>query len=192
YRTRSAPPRAPPAHPRSPSPTRAPAARAAPSAHAHPACPRVRRGLPVPARHPQPARVARGPPPFGARVRSGVPKVDFMGVTVDTGRAQGTAESGRRPGRSVLSRVPQGFAVFFALLGALCVLLAVVPPLRTALRPLVDVLELLLVPVSANLAYAVFLFLLAAATAARKKIAWWLVVVYLALLLLADVLGMAA
>jgi len=115
-----------------------------------------------------------------------------MGVTVDTGRAQGTAESGRRPGRSVLSRVPQGFAVFFALLGALCVLLAVVPPLRTALRPLVDVLELLLVPVSANLAYAVFLFLLAAATAARKKIAWWLVVVYLALLLLADVLGMAA
>jgi hypothetical protein len=46
-------------------------------------------------------------------------------------------------------------------------------------------------PISANLAYAVFLCLLAGATAARKKIAWWLVVVYLGLLVLADALGVA-
>ncbi|MEV8592542.1 bifunctional lysylphosphatidylglycerol synthetase/lysine--tRNA ligase LysX [Streptomyces sp. NPDC052012] len=115
-----------------------------------------------------------------------------MSATVDAGRVQDTSGPVRRRERAVLGRVPQGFAVFFALLGALSALLALVPSLRTLLRPVVDVLELLLVPVSANLAYAVFLFLLAAATGARKKVAWWLVVVYLALLLLADVLGMAA
>ena len=43
-------------------------------------------------------------------------------------------------------------------------------------------------PVSANLAYAVFLLLLAAAIGARKKVAWWLVVIYLGLLFLLDVL----
>ncbi|WP_309094317.1 bifunctional lysylphosphatidylglycerol synthetase/lysine--tRNA ligase LysX [Streptomyces sp.] len=91
----------------------------------------------------------------------------------------------------LLGRVPQGFAVVLGALGLLCALLALVPPLRSGLRPLVRFLDLLLVPVSANLAYAVFLFLLAAATAARKKIAWWLVVVYLGLLVLTDVLGMA-
>ncbi|MEU3949524.1 bifunctional lysylphosphatidylglycerol synthetase/lysine--tRNA ligase LysX [Streptomyces sp. NPDC029526] len=114
-----------------------------------------------------------------------------MSATVDTGTGRDTQAPIRRPGRLFPGRVPQVFAVFFAALGALCVLLAVIPPLRTGLRPLTDVLELLLVPVSANLAYAVFLFLLAAATAARKRIAWWLVVVYLGLLLLADVIGMA-
>ncbi|WP_432055722.1 bifunctional lysylphosphatidylglycerol synthetase/lysine--tRNA ligase LysX [Streptomyces sp. bgisy022] len=114
-----------------------------------------------------------------------------MSATVDTGTTRDTQAPIRRPGRLFPGRVPQVFAVFFTALGILCVLLAVIPPLRTGLRPLTDVLELLLVPVSANLAYAVFLFLLAAATAARKRIAWWLVVVYLGLLLLADVIGMA-
>ncbi|QQM39332.1 bifunctional lysylphosphatidylglycerol synthetase/lysine--tRNA ligase LysX [Streptomyces liliifuscus] len=97
-----------------------------------------------------------------------------------------------RPSRDgLLSKVPEGFAVFFAALGLLCLVLAFVPPLRRLLRPVVHVLNLVVVPVSANLAYAVFLFLLAAAIAARKKIAWWLVVVYLGLLVLVDVLGTA-
>ena len=52
-------------------------------------------------------------------------------------------------------------------------------PDADALEAAVRLLDQILVPVSANLAYAVFLFLLAGATAARKKIAWWLVVVYL-------------
>ncbi|MFF0885860.1 bifunctional lysylphosphatidylglycerol synthetase/lysine--tRNA ligase LysX [Streptomyces sp. NPDC003456] len=116
-----------------------------------------------------------------------------MSVIADTGTAEDTAGPIRPPHRAhgFLSRVPQGFAVCLGALGLLCALLALVPPLRTALRPLVRFLDLLLVPVSANLAYAVFLFLLAAATGARKKIAWWLVVVYLGLLVLTDVLGMA-
>lgn len=97
-----------------------------------------------------------------------------------------------RPSRDgLLSKVPEGFAIFFAALGLLCLVLAFIPPLRRLLRPVVHVLNLVVVPVSANLAYAVFLFLLAAAIAARKKIAWWLVVVYLGLLVLVDVLGTA-
>ncbi|MFD8231358.1 bifunctional lysylphosphatidylglycerol synthetase/lysine--tRNA ligase LysX [Streptomyces sp. NPDC059696] len=116
-----------------------------------------------------------------------------MSVIADTSTADDTSGAIRPPRRAhgFLSRVPEGFAVFFAALGLLCALLALIPPLRTGLRPLVHFLDLLLVPVSANLAYAVFLFLLAAATGARKKIAWWLVVVYLGLLVLTDILGMA-
>ncbi|MFJ8791848.1 bifunctional lysylphosphatidylglycerol synthetase/lysine--tRNA ligase LysX [Streptomyces sp. NPDC102462] len=94
--------------------------------------------------------------------------------------------AGRFPGR-----VPEGYAAFFGALALLCALLAVSAPLRVLLRPLVRALDLLIVPVSANLAYAVFLFLLAAATAARKRVAWWLVVVYLGLVVLTDVLGLA-
>ncbi|MFD4628320.1 bifunctional lysylphosphatidylglycerol synthetase/lysine--tRNA ligase LysX [Streptomyces sp. NPDC058284] len=96
-----------------------------------------------------------------------------------------------RAGGGFLGRVPEGFAAFFGGLGVFCAVLAVIAPLRRLLMPVIRVLDLVTVPVSANLAYAVFLFLLAAATAARKKVAWWLVVSYLGLLLAFDVLGAA-
>ncbi|MFG2650329.1 bifunctional lysylphosphatidylglycerol synthetase/lysine--tRNA ligase LysX [Streptomyces sp. NPDC048436] len=110
-----------------------------------------------------------------------------MSTTVESPGSKGPATA--RGG--FLSRVPEGFAVFFGFLGLFCAVLAIIAPLRHLLRPLVRVLDLLTVPVSPNLAYAVFLFLLAAATGARKKVAWWLVIVYLGLLLAFDVLGMA-
>ncbi|WP_327319691.1 bifunctional lysylphosphatidylglycerol synthetase/lysine--tRNA ligase LysX [Streptomyces sp. NBC_01235] len=114
-----------------------------------------------------------------------------MSATVERATAEDTPGPTRQAAGRLLSRVPQGFAAFFGALGLLCVLLALIPPLRGLLRPVVRFLDLLIVPVSANLAYAVFLFLLAAATAARKKAAWWLVVVYLGLLVLTDSLGVA-
>ncbi|MFI6284132.1 bifunctional lysylphosphatidylglycerol synthetase/lysine--tRNA ligase LysX [Streptomyces sp. NPDC051018] len=88
------------------------------------------------------------------------------------------------------SRVPGAFAMIFALLGGYCAAIALIPPLRNLLRPVTRFLDVVVVPVSANLAYAVFLLLLAAAVGARKKTAWWLVVVYLSLLVLADILLM--
>ncbi|MCZ0985463.1 hypothetical protein O1M54_06985 [Streptomyces diastatochromogenes] len=97
----------------------------------------------------------------------------------------------RPPAAGRLGWVPEAFAAFFAALGLLCALIAVFAPLRLLLRPVVHTLDLLLVPISANLAYAVFLFLLAAATGARKKVAWWLVVVYLGLVVVSDILGVA-
>ncbi|MDQ8705057.1 bifunctional lysylphosphatidylglycerol synthetase/lysine--tRNA ligase LysX [Streptomyces sp. LHD-70] len=90
-----------------------------------------------------------------------------------------------------LSRVPDGFATFFALLGVYCVLIAVIAPLRRLLRPVSRALDLATVPVSANLAYAVFLFLLAAACASRKTLAWRLVVAYLSILIIFDGLQIA-
>ncbi|PBC59753.1 lysine--tRNA ligase [Streptomyces sp. Tue6028] len=115
-----------------------------------------------------------------------------MSATVEARPPKDSAGAARRPGAGFPDRVPEGFATFFGALGLLCVLLAFFAPLRRLLRPVVRFLDLLIVPVSANLAYAVFLFLLAAATAARKKIAWWLVVVYLGLLVLVGILGVAA
>ncbi|MCX5054155.1 MULTISPECIES: bifunctional lysylphosphatidylglycerol synthetase/lysine--tRNA ligase LysX [unclassified Streptomyces] len=112
-----------------------------------------------------------------------------MSATAEALPPKDTTGRTRPPGHGPMSKVPEAFAAFFGALGLLCVLLALIPPLRALLRPVVRFLDLLIVPVSANLAYAVFLFLLAAATAARKKIAWWLVVVYLGLLVLDDVLG---
>ncbi|RSS73319.1 bifunctional lysylphosphatidylglycerol synthetase/lysine--tRNA ligase LysX [Streptomyces sp. WAC06614] len=90
-----------------------------------------------------------------------------------------------------LNRVPDAFAAFFGALGLLCALLALSPTLRRLLLPLVRFLDIFVVPVSANLAYAVFLFLLAAALGTRKRIAWWIVVTYLGLLILVDLLLMA-
>ncbi|MFI5617265.1 bifunctional lysylphosphatidylglycerol synthetase/lysine--tRNA ligase LysX [Streptomyces sp. NPDC051567] len=91
-----------------------------------------------------------------------------------------------------LNRVPDGFGAFFAALGLLCAVLALFPALRRLLHYVVRFLDEIIVPVSANLAYAVFLFLLAAALGARKKVAWWIVVTYLGLLVLVDVLTLLA
>ncbi|MEU8953345.1 bifunctional lysylphosphatidylglycerol synthetase/lysine--tRNA ligase LysX [Streptomyces sp. NPDC048518] len=110
-------------------------------------------------------------------------------MTVSTEEPEATGRIRARNG--LLGRVPEGFATFFGVLGVFCAVLAVISPLRRLLLPVIRVLDLVTVPVSANLAYAVFLFLLAAATAARKKVAWWLVVIYLGLLLAFDVLGAA-
>ncbi|MGW3264314.1 bifunctional lysylphosphatidylglycerol synthetase/lysine--tRNA ligase LysX [Streptomyces sp. NPDC001056] len=105
-------------------------------------------------------------------------------------RRDGTG-AGPSDGGGRLGWVPEAFGALFAGLGLLCAAIALVEPLRRVLRPLVRGIDLLLVPISANLAYAVFLFLLAGATAARKKVAWWLVVVYLGLLVLTDAFGLA-
>ncbi|MGW1766190.1 bifunctional lysylphosphatidylglycerol synthetase/lysine--tRNA ligase LysX [Streptomyces sp. NPDC002073] len=92
-------------------------------------------------------------------------------------------------GHRFLNRVPDGFGAFFGTLGLLCALLSLSPGLRRLLRPVVRFLDAIVVPVSANLAYAVFLFLLAAALGARKKVAWWIVIGYLTLLILVDLVS---
>ncbi|MER6214116.1 bifunctional lysylphosphatidylglycerol synthetase/lysine--tRNA ligase LysX [Streptomyces sp. NPDC001674] len=102
-----------------------------------------------------------------------------------------TPEQTRGTRSRFLNRVPDAFGAFFGTLGLLCTLLALSPVVRGLLRPVVRFLDDFVVPVSENLAYAVFLFLLAAALGIRKKIAWWIVVTYLALLILVDVLIIA-
>ncbi|MFE4874594.1 bifunctional lysylphosphatidylglycerol synthetase/lysine--tRNA ligase LysX [Streptomyces sp. NPDC056682] len=87
-----------------------------------------------------------------------------------------------------LGRVPEAFAMYFGALGLYCGVISIIPALRRVLFPVSWFLDRVSVPVSANLAYAVFLLLLAAAIGARKKVAWWLVVCYLGLLFLLDAL----
>ncbi|MYT34303.1 MULTISPECIES: bifunctional lysylphosphatidylglycerol synthetase/lysine--tRNA ligase LysX [unclassified Streptomyces] len=93
--------------------------------------------------------------------------------------------------RRLRRRVPNGFAIVFSLLGLFCALTALIGPLRRTLHSVTYWLDTLTIPVTANFAYAVFLFLLAAAMAARKRVALWFVVAYMALNVLADVLFMA-
>ncbi|MET9960743.1 bifunctional lysylphosphatidylglycerol synthetase/lysine--tRNA ligase LysX [Streptomyces sp. NPDC006326] len=102
-----------------------------------------------------------------------------------------TVEETRGTRNRFLNRVPDGFAAFFGTLGLVCAVLALSPTLRHLLRHFVRFLDEFVVPVSENLAYAVFLFLLAAALGTRKKVAWWIVVTYLALLILVDLLIVA-
>ncbi|MFI1395753.1 bifunctional lysylphosphatidylglycerol synthetase/lysine--tRNA ligase LysX [Streptomyces sp. NPDC020681] len=102
-----------------------------------------------------------------------------------------TVEESTHVRSPVLRKVPEAFAMFFGVLGVYCVVISLIPPLRHLLRPVTMFLDRVAVPVSANLAYAVFLLLLAAAVGARKKTAWWLVVGYLSLLVIADILLLA-
>ncbi|MCY0923954.1 bifunctional lysylphosphatidylglycerol synthetase/lysine--tRNA ligase LysX [Streptomyces sp. H27-G5] len=102
-----------------------------------------------------------------------------------------TVEETRGTRNRFLNRVPDAFGAFFGALGLFCALLALSPTLRRLLRHVVRFLDEYVVPVSENLAYAVFLFLLAAALGMRKRVAWWIVVTYLALLILVDVLIIA-
>ncbi|MFJ9076393.1 bifunctional lysylphosphatidylglycerol synthetase/lysine--tRNA ligase LysX [Streptomyces sp. NPDC102278] len=102
-----------------------------------------------------------------------------------------TVEEPRGTRNRFLNRVPDAFGAFFGALGLFCALLALAPTLRRLLRHVVRFLDAFVVPVSENLAYAVFLFLLAAALGLRKRVAWWIVVTYLALLIVVDVLIIA-
>lgn len=94
--------------------------------------------------------------------------------------------------RRLRRRVPNGFAIFFSVLGLFCALTALFGPLRRGLRPVIYWLDTLTIPVTPNFAYAAFLFLLAAAMTARKRVAFWFVVAYMVLVTLADALFLAA
>ncbi len=121
-----------------------------------------------------------------------------MSATAERPPAAGTerdrpaGERGRGTARDrLLHRVPEGFGVFFGALAVFCAVTAVIAPLRDLLRPVIRFLDTLTVPVSPNLAYAVFLFLLAGATASRKRIARRLVTAYLVLVVVADAVYLA-
>ncbi|MGW7001490.1 bifunctional lysylphosphatidylglycerol synthetase/lysine--tRNA ligase LysX [Streptomyces sp. NPDC054933] len=95
-----------------------------------------------------------------------------------------------RPGllQRAVKRVPAWFGGFLGLLGAACALAALVSPLRWLLSPVLELIDDWVVPASPNLAYAVFLLLLAGALLARKRAAWWVVTFYTGLVLAGEIL----
>ncbi|RKE11655.1 bifunctional lysylphosphatidylglycerol synthetase/lysine--tRNA ligase LysX [Catellatospora citrea] len=85
----------------------------------------------------------------------------------------------RANGRNWREKVPRVFAILIACIAAISALAAVGGALGHSTQPVRRILDDVLIPVPANLAYAAFMAVLAAATARRKKIAWWTMIVYL-------------
>nr|WP_157244423.1 bifunctional lysylphosphatidylglycerol synthetase/lysine--tRNA ligase LysX [Nonomuraea typhae] len=86
--------------------------------------------------------------------------------------------------RSRLGWMPRVLAGILAALAAYCALIALVRPLRVLLRPLTQAFTDFVFPAEPNLAYAVFLALLAGAVARRKRIAYRLLLLFLGITLL--------
>jgi len=82
-----------------------------------------------------------------------------------------------RRDRAVL-RVPGLLATLFAVIAALCALLALVPLLRSRSEQLQVAAEYLAIPLRPNLAYAAFLGLIAASLRRRTRVSWWIVVLF--------------
>ena len=116
------------------------------------------------------------------------------GMLDHTWRAMSAADGTTWAGRweRVAARAPSWFGGFFGLLGAACAVAALINPLRWLLEPLLRLISDWLVPASPNLAYAVFLLLLAGALVARKRVAWWALTCYTLLLLAIEVLALIA
>ena len=70
------------------------------------------------------------------------------------------------------SRFPHWLAVFFYVVATISLVLALIPPLARALSTPVDWLSNYVLPIDANVSWAVFMALLASGLAARKRVAW--------------------
>lgn len=80
--------------------------------------------------------------------------------------------------KALLAWVPGFLAALFAIIAWLCVLLALVPLLRTRSEPVRAAAEYLAIPIRPNLAYAAFLGLLATSLRRRTRVSWWFVVLF--------------
>ncbi|WP_309236920.1 bifunctional lysylphosphatidylglycerol synthetase/lysine--tRNA ligase LysX [Micromonospora sp. S-DT3-3-22] len=94
----------------------------------------------------------------------------------------------RPPERDWRRQVPRMFAALLWFIAAICALAAVSSAANAEFQPIRTMIDTLLVPAPANLAYAVFLGTLAAAVLRRKRLAYWVLVVYFILSLVVGVL----
>jgi lysyl-tRNA synthetase class 2 len=91
----------------------------------------------------------------------------------------------------IRERVPRIYSIVLTLVGLFCAIEALIAPFRRVARPVRDVISNVFVPADGNLAYAVFILILAAAIARRKRIAWRLLIFFLGLQLLFQLLAIA-
>ncbi len=91
--------------------------------------------------------------------------------------------SGSSRTRGWTRRVPGFIAVVFGVMAVISLILAIIPPLARSLATPVDWVNGYLFPVSGNLAWAVFLGLLASGLAARKRVVWGITIALFAVLL---------
>ncbi|MFC4110724.1 bifunctional lysylphosphatidylglycerol synthetase/lysine--tRNA ligase LysX [Micromonospora zhanjiangensis] len=84
-----------------------------------------------------------------------------------------------RPSRPDWRRhVPRAFAILMRTVAVISALAAVSAAFRLGMQPIRATIDALLIPVPANLAYAVFVGALAAAIRRRKRVAYWVLVAY--------------
>ncbi|MCZ7435659.1 bifunctional lysylphosphatidylglycerol synthetase/lysine--tRNA ligase LysX [Micromonospora sp. WMMC241] len=100
-----------------------------------------------------------------------------------------TAHGTSRTVTGLRAQVPRAFAVLLAVVAVVCALAALSSAVAADVQPVRTAIDALLVPAPANLAYAVFLGVLAAAARRRKRLAWWVLLVYFSLTL---VVGLTA
>ncbi|SDI21300.1 lysyl-tRNA synthetase, class 2 [Sinosporangium album] len=108
---------------------------------------------------------------------------EVWGLEPGAGSAQ--AVESERSSR-FLAAVPRVLSTVLAVLAVYCLLIALVAPLRHALVPVTETVSVGLFTLEANLAYAVFIALLAGAVARRKRVAYWVFVAVVVITLLAD------
>ena len=87
----------------------------------------------------------------------------------------------RTNGSGWRAHVPKVFAIVLGILALISALAALGGAIGHSTQPLRRLIDDVLVPVPANLAYAAFMAVLAGATARRKRVAWWTLVVYFAI-----------
>src|SRR3954470_18070661 len=87
--------------------------------------------------------------------------------------------------------VPRAYGIALALIAAFCAIEALSSAFRRGARPVRDAIDAVLIPANGNLAYAVFVGLLAAAIARRKRIAWRLLVIFLVLQIVLGIVVLA-
>ncbi|MDI1462408.1 bifunctional lysylphosphatidylglycerol synthetase/lysine--tRNA ligase LysX [Catellatospora sp. KI3] len=88
------------------------------------------------------------------------------------------------------SKVPHVFALVLGVVAAISALAAFGGAVGSSTQPIRRLLDDVLIPVPANLAYAAFMAVLAGATARRKRVAWWTLIVYFVLDAVASVLAL--
>lgn len=98
-----------------------------------------------------------------------------------------SALSGPPPSRGWRRHVPRIFATVLTIVAIICTLAAINTAFRHGVQPVRRLIDELFVPAPANLAYALFVAILAGAVARRKRVAYWILVGYFGLQFLAGV-----
>src|SRR5580765_3112262 len=93
------------------------------------------------------------------------------------------------PDRTWRRGVPVVATWFLSIVAVLSFLAAAVVAIEPRVAPVLTIIDAALFPAPANLAYAMFLTLVAVSVHARKRIGWWALVVLLGLQVLGNAIG---
>ena len=110
-----------------------------------------------------------------------------MAMTVEeAAESSGTLPIARPRGLRWGRYVPRIFGMIMWIVAIVSGIAAIGHIFRTGIQPVRETIDALVIPAPANIAYAVFLAVLATATLRRKRVAWWLLTIYFSLSVLIN------